>query len=62
LREYFDTIRVADITRALQLLDQYRVTWALLQPTEPLARALAASRLWHEIYSDKYSVVLVRSQ
>ena len=62
LREYFDAVRLADIKGAFQLLDQYKVTWALLRPTDPLAKALAESKQWHDVYSDKYSVVLVRSQ
>ena len=62
LREYFDTVRLADSKRAFQLLDQYKVEWVLLLPTDPLAKALAESDQWNDVYSDKYAVVLVRSQ
>lgn len=62
LREYFDTIRLADIKGAFQLLDQYKVKWVLLQPTDPLAKALAEGDQWNEVYTDKYSAVLVRSR
>ena len=62
LREYFDAVRLADIKSAFQLLDQYKVTWVLLLPTDPLAKALAESEQWNDAYLDKYSVVLVRSR
>jgi hypothetical protein len=62
LKEYSDAVTLADIKAAFQLLDQYKVTWVLLLPTDPLAKALAESDQWNEVYSDKDSVVLVRSR
>jgi hypothetical protein len=60
LRRYFSTVGLKDINDAFRLLDEYKVSWALLKPDEPLAKALARSTLWDEVYSDNYSVVLVR--
>jgi hypothetical protein len=58
--KYIQTVNLVDINKAFQLLDDYRVTWALLHPTQPLAKALGRSALWNEAYSDNYSVVFVR--
>jgi hypothetical protein len=60
LHRYFDAVSLTDINDAFALLDEYKVTWAILHPNEPLALALARSALWDEAYSDKFSVVLVR--
>jgi hypothetical protein len=62
LREYSNTVTAADPKGALQLLDQYKVRWVLLQPTEPLVKVLSKSEQWNSIYSDKDAVVLVRSR
>jgi hypothetical protein len=60
LHRYFDAVSLTDINDAFALLDEYKVTWVILRPKEPLALALARSALWDEAYSDKFSVVLVR--
>ena len=60
LHRYFDAVSLADINSAFELLDEYKVTWVILHPKEPLALALARSALWDEAYSDKSSIVLVR--
>jgi hypothetical protein len=60
LRKHAEAVNLVDINKAFQLLDDYRVTWVLLRPTEPLAVALGRSILWNEAYSDSYSVVFVR--
>jgi hypothetical protein len=62
LREYSNAVSLSDRKSALQLLDRYNVQWVLLVPTEPLARALAESDQWNGAYSDKDSVVFVRSR
>jgi len=62
LREYHDAVGVVDRKRAFQLLDRYKVEWVLLVPTVPLAKALAESDQWNEVYADKYAVVFVRSR
>jgi len=53
-------VNLIDINQAFSLLDNYKVTWTILHPTEPLAKALARNALWYEAYSDKNSVVFVR--
>jgi hypothetical protein len=60
LKKYVDTVNVVDIGSAFELLDDYKVNWVLLDPTEPLARALARSALWDEVYVDDDAVVFVR--
>jgi hypothetical protein len=60
LREYSETIRLGDINKAFQTLDDYRISWIILRPSEPLAKAIAPSELWDKVYSDEYSVVFVR--
>jgi hypothetical protein len=62
LHKYFDTVNLVDINRAFGMLDQYDVAWVILQPVQPLAKALVRSGLWDEVYSDKFSIVLVRRQ
>jgi hypothetical protein len=60
LRRYFDAVSLTDISDAFRLLDEYKVRWVLLEPDRPLAKALAGSPSWNEVYSDNYSVVFVR--
>jgi hypothetical protein len=60
LLQYDQTVNLVDINKAFQLLDQYKVSWVILRPVEPLAKALARSALWNEAYSDQNSVVFVR--
>ena len=60
LRKYSEAVNLVDIEKAFLLLDEYKVTWVILRPKEPLAKALAQSAEWDEAYSDKYSVVFVR--
>ena len=60
LHKYFDAVDLVNINSAFELLDEYKVTWVILVPKEPLAKALARSALWDEVYSDEYSIVFVR--
>ena len=60
LRKHSEAVNLVDINKAFLLLDEYKVTWVILHPIEPLAKALARSALWDEVYSDNYSVVFVR--
>jgi hypothetical protein len=60
LHEYVDAEKLVDIDSAFRMLDEYKVNWVVFPPKEPLARALARSALWEEVYSDEYSVVFVR--
>ena len=61
-QRYIETSGLVDINNAFQLLDEYKVNWAILLPNEPLAKALGQSARWHQAYLDKYSVVFVRRQ
>ena len=60
VRRYFNAVTLKDINDAFRLLDEYKVRWVLLEREEPLGKALVRSALWDEVYSDSYSVVLVR--
>ena len=60
VQRYFDTVNLVDINKSFEVLDEYRVQWVLLRPTQPLAKALDQDALWNNVYSDEYSVVFVR--
>ena len=60
IQRYYDAASLTNINTTFELLDEYKVTWVILQPKAPLALAIARSGLWDEVYSDKSSVVLVR--
>jgi hypothetical protein len=61
VRQYAETVMVADLKKALAVLDDYKVNWVILTPKEPLAKAITTGP-WDEVYSDKYAVVFVRRQ
>ena len=61
VRTYAETVTVADINKAFAVLDEYKVNWVILEPKEPLAKAITRGS-WDEAYSDKYAVVFVRRQ
>ena len=61
VRKYAETVAVADIDKAFAVLDDYKVSWVILEPKEPLAKAITRGP-WDEAYSDKYAVVFVRRQ
>jgi hypothetical protein len=60
LWKHAEAVNLININKAFLLLNNYNVTWTILHPIEPLAKALAQSAQWYEAYSDKYSVVFVR--
>jgi hypothetical protein len=60
LWKHAEAVNLVDINKAFRLLDDYKVSWVILRPTEPMAKALARSALWNEVYADKYSEVFVR--
>jgi hypothetical protein len=60
LRRYSNAIDVIDVTDAFQLLDEYHIGWAILQPNEALGKELGRSRAWKKVYTDEYAVVFVR--
>lgn len=62
LRKYSNAVNLVDINSAFQILDDYRISWIILQPSEPLSKAIARSASWDRAYSDQYSIVFVRRQ
>jgi hypothetical protein len=62
LHKYFDAVDLIDIDGTFQMLDDYKISWVILRPLEPISRALAQSVFWDKVYSDKYSVVFTRRQ
>jgi hypothetical protein len=60
LHRYFDTINLVDIDAAFRTLDDYAVSWAILNPAEPLSKALSQSPHWNRAYVDNYSIVFTR--
>jgi hypothetical protein len=61
VRTYAETVAVSDINKAFAVLDDYKVNWVILEPKEPLAKAITRGP-WDEAYSDEYAVVFVRHQ
>ena len=59
VRQYAETVNLTDIDKAFKVLDDYNVTWVILTPTQPLAKALTHGP-WDAAYSDKYAVVFTR--
>ena len=60
LYKYQNAVDLIDINGTFELLDEYKVSWVLFPPKDPLVQVLARSALWDEVYSDEYSAVLVR--
>lgn len=60
LRKYFDTVAIADSNSAFQILDDYNISWIILSPARPLAKAITHSAQWDKVYSDDYAVVFTR--
>jgi hypothetical protein len=61
LRRYFDALKLIDPDDAVQLLKQYNIRWALLQPNEPIAFMLKSNG-WVQLYSDQSAIVLANNQ
>jgi hypothetical protein len=60
MHKYFDALDLVDIDGAFHLLDDYKVSWIILNPFDPLTKAIAQSALWDKVYSDEESVVFIR--
>ena len=60
LRRYFAAINLEDQTASFALLDDYKIDWAILRPSDPLTKALHASMTWLNVYSDESAAVFVR--
>jgi hypothetical protein len=61
LRQYFESVNLIDVDAAFRTLDEYKVSWAILKPTEPLSKALSRSPRWSKAYADNDAVVFTRS-
>jgi hypothetical protein len=59
VRQYAEAVAIADLKKALAVLDDYKVNWVILTPEQPLTKAITTGP-WDEVYSDKYAVVFVR--
>jgi hypothetical protein len=59
LQRYFDAMKLVNPDEADQILKQYDVRWALLQPGEPIAFMLKAKG-WVQLYDDHSAVVLAK--
>jgi len=62
LKEYFETVNLRDPQASLRLLDDQKIDYAILRPSEPLAKALVGFSTWRPDYSDQSAIVFVRSQ
>lgn len=60
LRRYFETVNLVDIDAAFRTLDEYKISWVILNPAEPLSKALSQSPHWNRAYADSYAVVFTR--
>jgi hypothetical protein len=60
VRKYAQTLALADVTKAYAVLDEYNITWAILNPYEPLVGELARNPAWDKAYADADAVVFVR--
>lgn len=56
-----DHRRVTTLETPLEILDRYRIDYALLQSDRPLTYLLEQSHAWHPVYSDRIAVLLERT-
>jgi hypothetical protein len=56
-----DFVKATAIEEPLDILNRYRIDYALLNPNQPLAYLLEHSREWRMIYSDKVAVLFERT-
>ena len=57
-----DHLHATLIQNSLEILDKYKVVYALLEPSQPLTYLLQHSPEWKPIYSDNVAVLFARSQ
>ncbi len=55
-----DYRKATSVQSSLEILDKYRVDYALLDPAQPLTYLLKHSPAWQPIYSDKGAVLFAR--
>jgi hypothetical protein len=50
------------IVRPFEVLDKYRIDYALLEPDQPLVYVLRRSSNWRVLYTDQVAILLERSK
>ena len=50
VRTYAETVAVADINKAFAVLDDYKVNWVILQPKQPLAKAITPGSVGRGVF------------
>jgi hypothetical protein len=60
VKQAYDTERAVDIESSIKTLDDYRVTWVLLNPWSPLGKVLPRLGGWELKYSDQMALVYAR--
>jgi hypothetical protein len=50
-----------DVTDLTDLLDQYKIDWALVQPDSAVNLKFGLLPGWHKVFADDYSVVYIRT-
>jgi hypothetical protein len=56
-----DYVNANLIQKSFEILDKYRIDYALLEPDQPLSYLLQHSPAWQPIYSDKVAVLFERT-
>lgn len=56
-KSFDDYVHATMIEKSLEVLDKYRVEYALLEPSQPLSYLLQHSPAWKPIYSDRVAVL-----
>jgi hypothetical protein len=55
-----DYVKAVSIQTPFEILNKYRIDYALLEPKQPLGYLLEHSPAWHPIYTDKVAVLFER--
>jgi hypothetical protein len=56
-----DFVKATAINESFDILNRYRIDYALLNPKQPLTYLLEHSTAWHPIYTDKVAVLFERT-
>ncbi len=56
-----DYVKAVTIQTPFEVLDKYKIDYALLEPATPLTYLLEHSSAWHPIYTDKVAVLFERT-
>jgi hypothetical protein len=60
-QSFDDHLHATMIQKSFEILDKYRIDYALLEPDQPLSYLLQHSPAWKPIYSDKVAVLFERT-